>query len=99
MGVIRFPFYNLEKGEHSITLKVWDVFNNSSESTINFVVKDVNDLIKQREEERDKLMNMNINDLKRPIMTLREEYVYSFRKLRSALFNKFPNRLRSLLRG
>jgi len=37
-GVIRFPFYNLEKGEHIVTLKVWDVFNNSSEVTINFVV-------------------------------------------------------------
>ncbi|MEC9209320.1 MAG: type IX secretion system sortase PorU [Bacteroidota bacterium] len=43
-GIIRFPLYNLAKGEHSITLKVWDVFNNSSESTINFVVTDANDL-------------------------------------------------------
>ena len=37
-GVIRFPFYNLEKGEHTITLKLWDVFNNSTEQTIDFVV-------------------------------------------------------------
>ena len=37
-GVISFPLYNLSAGEHSITLKVWDVFNNSSEATINFVV-------------------------------------------------------------
>jgi hypothetical protein len=43
-GVVRFPLYNLAKGEHSITLKVWDVFNNSSEATINFVVIDANDL-------------------------------------------------------
>ncbi len=43
-GVIRFPLYNLAKGEHTITLKVWDVFNNSSESTINFVVTDPNEL-------------------------------------------------------
>ncbi|MDA0890155.1 MAG: type IX secretion system sortase PorU, partial [Bacteroidetes bacterium] len=43
-GIIRFPLYNLAKGEHSISLKVWDVFNNSSEKTINFVVTDANDL-------------------------------------------------------
>jgi len=43
-GTIRFPLYDLEEGEHSITLKVWDVFNNSSTATINFVVKAVDDL-------------------------------------------------------
>ena len=42
-GVISFPFYNLEKGEHTLILKVWDVFNNSSEATINFVVADDNE--------------------------------------------------------
>jgi len=42
---------------------------------------------------------LKIKDLSRPIMTLREEYKYSFRKFRSVLFNKFPNRLRVLLRG
>ena len=42
---------------------------------------------------------LKIKDLSRPIMTLREEYEYSFRKFRSVLFNKFPNRLRVLLRG
>jgi hypothetical protein len=42
-GIIRFPFYNMEKGEHSLTLKVWDVFNNSSEATISFVVSDENE--------------------------------------------------------
>tara|TARA_B100001758_G_C18417002_1_gene621093 strand:- start:14892 stop:18254 length:3363 start_codon:yes stop_codon:yes gene_type:complete len=44
-GEIRFPLYNLDKGEHTITLKVWDVFNNPSEETINFVVVDENELI------------------------------------------------------
>ena len=39
-GVVRFPLYNLSQGEHSITLKVWDVFNNSSEAIINFIVTD-----------------------------------------------------------
>ena len=43
-GVIRFPLYNLSQGEHSIDLKVWDVFNNSSQATINFIVTDPNDL-------------------------------------------------------
>jgi len=42
-GVISFPFYNLEKGEHTLTLKVWDVFNNSTEATITFVVADENE--------------------------------------------------------
>jgi hypothetical protein len=43
-GIIRFPLYNLTKGLHSITLKLWDVFNNSSEASINFVVADDNNL-------------------------------------------------------
>jgi len=42
-GVVGFPFYNLSKGEHTLTLKVWDVFNNSSEATIIFVVADDNE--------------------------------------------------------
>ncbi|MDA9808064.1 type IX secretion system sortase PorU [Flavobacteriales bacterium] len=42
-GIINFPFYNLEKGEHTLTLKIWDVFNNSSEATISFVVSDENE--------------------------------------------------------
>ena len=42
-GVIRFPFYNLSKGEHTLKLKVWDVFNNSAEATITFVVANANE--------------------------------------------------------
>jgi hypothetical protein len=41
-GTVSFPFSELAKGEHSITFKVWDVFNNSSEATITFVVTDEN---------------------------------------------------------
>ena len=37
-GIIEFPFENLEDGLHTLTLKIWDVFNNSSESSINFYV-------------------------------------------------------------
>ena len=42
---------------------------------------------------------MNNKDLSRPIMTLKEEYEYSFQKLKSVLFNKLPNSLRVYLRG
>ena len=37
-GTIEFPFQDLALGYHSITFKIWDVFNNSSESTIDFYV-------------------------------------------------------------
>ena len=38
-GEIRYNFSELEPGEHVLTVKVWDVNNNSSEASINFVVK------------------------------------------------------------
>ena len=44
-GVVEFPFENLELGEHTITFKVWDVFNNSSEGSINFYVTEGDILI------------------------------------------------------
>jgi len=37
-GKVRFPFKDLEPGPHSITLKAWDVSNNSAESRLEFVV-------------------------------------------------------------
>ncbi|WP_136480219.1 type IX secretion system sortase PorU [Cognatitamlana onchidii] len=37
-GVISFPLRNLEAGLHTLTLKAWDVYNNSSTSEIQFVV-------------------------------------------------------------
>ena len=37
-GQINYPLNNLEEGNHSITLKVWDVYNNSSKQTIDFEV-------------------------------------------------------------
>ena len=39
-GSVSYPFYDLEKGHHTLRLKVWDVFNNSSEKTIDFYVTD-----------------------------------------------------------
>ncbi len=37
-GKISFPFSMLPPGEHTLKVKVWDVFNNSSEAVIHFVV-------------------------------------------------------------
>ncbi len=37
-GVVNYPFSNLSEGKHTITLKAWDVANNSSERTIEFTV-------------------------------------------------------------
>jgi hypothetical protein len=37
-GRVRYPFYNLTPGKHEIKFKIWDVFNNSSESFIEFEV-------------------------------------------------------------
>jgi hypothetical protein len=37
-GVISFPFKGLSDGHHQITVKVWDVYNNSSEASIDFYV-------------------------------------------------------------
>ncbi|GAA3616818.1 type IX secretion system sortase PorU [Flavivirga amylovorans] len=41
-GVVSFPFRDLESGLHTLTLKAWDVYNNSSTSEIQFVVFDEN---------------------------------------------------------
>lgn len=37
-GKVEYDFSGLSVGKHSLTFKVWDVNNNSSESTIDFVV-------------------------------------------------------------
>jgi hypothetical protein len=37
-GFISYPFFNLADGMHTITLKVWDVYNNSAEATLSFQV-------------------------------------------------------------
>ena len=42
-GTVSFPFRDLEPGLHTITLKAWDVYNNSSVSEIQFVVFDNNE--------------------------------------------------------
>ena len=37
-GAITYPLSSLSDGPHQITVKVWDVYNNSTDATIDFVV-------------------------------------------------------------
>jgi hypothetical protein len=37
-GTVTYPLFNLEEGNHRIAVKVWDIYNNSSEGFIDFVV-------------------------------------------------------------
>ncbi len=37
-GKIRYPLQNLAQGRHTITLEVWDTYNNVNKSSIDFVV-------------------------------------------------------------
>ncbi len=39
-GSIRFPLQNLSPGMHALTLRVWDIFNNPSEASINMLVSE-----------------------------------------------------------
>lgn len=44
-GRISFPFKNLSPGKHTLKLKLWDVNNNSSEASIDFVVSSSSGLV------------------------------------------------------
>ena len=37
-GTIRYPLKSLSEGQHSLSLKAWDILNNSSEVSIDFIV-------------------------------------------------------------
>jgi hypothetical protein len=37
-GTLRYPFSNLEDGPHVLSLRVWDIYNNSSTAYLEFVV-------------------------------------------------------------
>ena len=39
-GNVNYPFRNLTPGAHQLTFKVWDINNNSTTETLNFIVKD-----------------------------------------------------------
>ena len=43
-GIVNFGLYKLKSGEHTIKLKAWDVYNNSSEKSINFIVAESKNL-------------------------------------------------------
>ena len=43
-GKVNYTMPTLEKGKHTLTLKVWDVNNNSSQTTIEFVVQEKADI-------------------------------------------------------
>lgn len=43
-GEIRYALSELEPGEHTLTLKVWDTYNNSSEEEIRFIVEEATEL-------------------------------------------------------
>lgn len=43
-GKVNYPISNLEEGNHSVTFKVWDVHNNSSDARIDFVVANAESL-------------------------------------------------------
>ncbi len=45
-GKVNYPFRDLEPGLHTLTLKAWDVYNNSSTSEIQFVVFDKDEKLK-----------------------------------------------------
>jgi hypothetical protein len=44
-GTIEFPLRSLSSGNHTLKLKVWDVYNNSSEGTIDFTVQESGNLV------------------------------------------------------
>ncbi len=44
-GMITFPLRDLSQGKHTIKVKAWDTFNNSSESIIEFNVADPNSVV------------------------------------------------------
>lgn len=43
-GTVKYPFENLSAGPHTLKFKVWDVHNNSSEATTEFIVAESADL-------------------------------------------------------
>ncbi|WP_417429646.1 type IX secretion system sortase PorU [Halpernia sp.] len=42
-GNVSYPFRNLTPGAHQLVFKVWDINNNSTTETLNFIVKDESD--------------------------------------------------------
>lgn len=45
-GTVSFPFRDLAPGLHTLTIKAWDVYNNSSIAEIQFIVYDKDEVLK-----------------------------------------------------
>lgn len=44
-GVVKYPFFNLSNGLHTLKVRVWDVMNNYAEASITFVVANRDELV------------------------------------------------------
>lgn len=44
-GTIRYPLKDLTEGKHTLSLKAWDVYNNSSTATTEFIVSSSSELV------------------------------------------------------
>jgi len=44
-GTVRYPLQDLSPGQHTLKVRAWDIFNNPSEASIDFIVKTDNKLI------------------------------------------------------
>ncbi len=44
-GSVNYPFFNISPGRHTLKFKVWDVYNNSSEAYLDFVVVDSESIV------------------------------------------------------
>jgi len=44
-GTVRYPLYDLAPGAHTLKVRAWDIFNNPSEASIEFIVKSDKKLI------------------------------------------------------
>lgn len=67
-GSIVYPLSNLEVGNHNLTIKAWDLRNNSSETTIQFYASDfssfnINQIINQPNPFKDKTWFMITHDM------------------------------------
>jgi hypothetical protein len=47
-GVIRYPYKELEPGAYTVTVKIWDIHNNSSESSLDFVVTESEEMLMEQ---------------------------------------------------
>ncbi len=44
-GSVRYPYKDLEIGKHTINVKVWDIFNNSAQKSLEFIVVESTEML------------------------------------------------------